>query len=1032
MSDEIGQHPGLVLITTTRPSYVDLVWPDGLPDHIAEIQGFGHEAVEAADKYFEAYGIEPAEPEELPEIFHLPIFLRLYCEGFDPQGRPHRVHLGEQSQIQAVERFVERAADRIGRRLTGRASGAPVETALRRLSLELWNRDARAVPVDRAVVATDLQPLGAIDWQGSFAGALESEGLLLARDAAGGDEILFFTYDLVAGYAIARALLDEAGGDLEGLFSDPTTQRRLFGEPPPSPPTPPSARSLFHRASDWTRVRLSAARSWARGRLQAETPPPETQTPGEGAPVALGKAHPLATDVRRVLAALLLERRGVLLHERCSHPHAAGVTLNALFEVEPAAIPDRAVTWVGRLWDRPDLRPRLLDHARSVWNVPNHPLGAAFWSRKLGELSVAERDLAWSEYVRRSAPAFEAEAAALEATARSICPLTDSEHRRLRLRSRRLAWALTTTIHPLRDRITRALYHYARRFPEDYTDLLDWSIGVNDPYVPERVVAAAYGAAMALAFGPGADAVREGPLSDWARSLDAAFFDSGASRRTTHALLRDYAASLITLVVDAEREASMPSGGAWRPPYAPGQDWEETDGGAGDSYPGPITYIHLNKIQDDLVDGYPRDEDERQRVVRQLYTRVFDLGYDRDRFIPLEEDMARRYDRSLYYGPHGTEPGVVDLYSGKYVRIATFELVGHRTDLGLIEHHEGRYHDVDLDPSFPEPPRDAAPIAWGGTGGTDLETPAWVSGGGLQDVRPFFELDEIDGHQGPWTMLYAYTDETDFDLQRRRHTHVQAVLVLPSDIDDLESDFVDRESRSGWGLGDLPGRLYLFAGEAPWHPEFPDGRERIEVVTGVEIPTGETRLDVRVWDGDDRLGDDRARDLLREAVEELATDATVQDAIAWFEGRRLRAELEEVVVTKPERRPVDVVVPAYASEWESYHTTLTSNWWGMCPTGSLCAALGLTPRPQTFDVFDPEGRRASLHVRHDEDSAWVNTQRALFLRTDLIDRYLADSGLALVWLVSTERTWDHETYNARRVPDGADWYANNYSLIRRA
>ena len=42
----------------------------------------------------------------------------------------------------------------------------------------------------------------------------------------------------------------------------------------------------------------------------------------------------------------------------------------------------------------------LLELARSTWSVPGHPLGAEFWSAQLDGLSVADRDLAWSEHVR--------------------------------------------------------------------------------------------------------------------------------------------------------------------------------------------------------------------------------------------------------------------------------------------------------------------------------------------------------------------------------------------------------------------------------------------------------------------------------------------------------------------------------------------------------------------------------------------------------------------------------------------------------
>ena len=58
-------------------------------------------------------------------------------------------------------------------------------------------------------------------------------------------------------------------------------------------------------------------------------------------------------------------------------------------------------------------------------------------------------------------------------------------------------WILTSTVRPLRDQATRALYWYGRRFPQDFFKLVMKSFTINDPYVSERMLAATYGIAMA-------------------------------------------------------------------------------------------------------------------------------------------------------------------------------------------------------------------------------------------------------------------------------------------------------------------------------------------------------------------------------------------------------------------------------------------------------------------------------------------------------------------------------------------------------
>ena len=45
-------------------------------------------------------------------------------------------------------------------------------------------------------------------------------------------------------------------------------------------------------------------------------------------------------------------------------------------------------------------------------------------------------------------------------------------------------------MRPLRDKATRALYWYGRRFPQEFLDLVIESLSINDPYIPERMLAA--------------------------------------------------------------------------------------------------------------------------------------------------------------------------------------------------------------------------------------------------------------------------------------------------------------------------------------------------------------------------------------------------------------------------------------------------------------------------------------------------------------------------------------------------------------
>lgn len=63
--------------------------------------------------------------------------------------------------------------------------------------------------------------------------------------------------------------------------------------------------------------------------------------------------------------------------------------------------------------------------------------------------------------------------------------------------------------------------------------------------------------------------------------------------------------------------------------------------------------------------------------------------------------------------------------------------------------------------------------------------------------------------------------------------------------------------------------------------------------------------------------------------------------------------------------------------------------------------MGLTNRPQNYDLFDTKGRRGSLTGRYGGE--FSNMQEFVFLRKDLLDSYLAESGQRLAWIIYGER-----------------------------
>lgn len=81
------------------------------------------------------------------------------------------------------------------------------------------------------------------------------------------------------------------------------------------------------------------------------------------------------------------------------------------------------------------------------------------------------------------------------------------------------------------------------------------------------------------------------------------------------------------------------------------------------------------------------------------------------------------------------------------------------------------------------------------------------------------------------------------------------------------------------------------------------------------------------------------------------------------------------------------------------------------PAREIAEYLCLYGQPQSFDLFEKENsRRASITFRYGEK--WDETQHFTYLRQDLLERYLAEIGGELIWVIWGERRQVFQNINA--------------------
>lgn len=899
------------LITTCRRQYRQRVFNDNRDWSFLDLP-LQYGADELIRRYFEIYKIRAdVRFASLQHLRH-PLYLRLFCEVENPAHRePVSVYLGEESLFATFDKFFETANDSITRKLRRRDGIDSIKAPLERFCRELWAKNSRSVTLPAAARLIDQQPLEGLDWDRALTHYVESEGLLFCRSFDESDEeAIGFTYDLLAGYLIARALVGDVQtqNQLAHVVSDENLQAKLYGD----------------------------------------------------------RLHPLNEDIRRGINALLASK-GLLLTESISDSLAIFDTIRAIYEIKPSQISDRLVSFLREKFEDPKHRIAILRESELAWTHPGHPAGADFLEEELRKLSLADRDASWSYFLLESHAMSWADE--LETVAKA--QTSDDSNQRIHLAAQRVMWTLTSTNRPLRDHATRALYWYGRQNPVEFFKLVLSSLPLNDPYIWERMLAAAYGVLMALQY-DGAFIMEH--LGLWARELYAHMFVENAPYPTTHILARDYASRIVRrgkeLTPDALQGVSE---ARVRSPFPTEfhRDWPELPFGEFEGL--SLSSDFANYTCDRLVPGrgsYNYDHPEYRSIMDKICGRIGQLGWSSGTLGPIDRKIQSAYNELTGY--HDEKR--IERFAKKYAWIAFYEMAGEREDRDELKQPyddvtEQRWSQGDIDPSFPSPPGDLALVGAEVLQDTGTSTEAWLNAESLYDPTSLWQQTSVLDEDGPWLLLTGGFTVEDTSADRSVWVNFASLFVHEDDgqwaCQQLESHQpnLSQDLRSPVGLR-------TFVGEVPWSDTFPKNKE--------------------------------------------------PDAISFREDE---SQLEFLPV-------------AWNLLRESINSSANPNFAPLYPSGWLVEELCLRGTPDTCDLFDLNGRRASRYVEHSSDGKPMRRQHYLYLRADLITElcqrksavlvqvlqgvrgYSMKSALGFNQLGNSWKELERPFYHARFYPEG--------------
>lgn len=839
VSTLLARYPHVLLVCTLRKAFTEECLPPGT--HQLVIEGFNTDRADAIERYFTWYRIDGTDA-DLPEtLLDNPLGLRLFCEVTNPDRADVVGIEAMPGSLAAVfDRYLEQVADRVAELApaTFRIYQTDVRAAFGKIGHALWEHKANGFGFGRLRELIDADQ----QWDHSLVRMLEQEGILLRAPFPGrtGEDALFISFDALAGHLIADALIAERERQAaEQWLSTPETTNAFAGD-------------RDHR-------------------------------------------HPLAEDIFTALAGLLPRRREQQLWRLVED----GLRERALLlstTLEPSYLDGPTVEALVALTRQEGAhQAQLFKSLQLVRGAPAHPLNADFLDRVLREMSVAGRDRTWTEWARGRWRDLARDLRELEQRWTGKGPLSD---RRDALRARWSMWLLTSTVRDLRDQATRTLYAFGRRSPGDLFNLAIDALDINDSYVSQRVMAAAYGVVTAHQL---PDEDFSAALRSFLTALDTTLIGVEAARPTSDWLIRLYVQGTAHFAAAYYPDA-LPQGrsgtgelpfGACPPPDPIAAD-DQRDEEVSHALRMDFENYTVGRLIDDRT-RYDQNHPRYQQVLAEIKGSIWALGWRTSTFGDIDGAIAHQ----SY--PRRELSGNAERYGKKYSWIGFYAAAGRLQDRGELQPASERLSDLGIDPTFPRPlpPLPFTIPDWASSTPAGLED--WVTSGEVVVPPELLQPQELDGHPGPWIAVAGHL-ETDTQAPGRRvWGMLNALLVDSSQADTVVSAFNSADYPGRNWIPEPPRDYYTFAGEIPWHPTFAHIHEE-------DDPYDPYRGTLRLGDG-----------------------VTV---------------------------PAEVLAHHYT--WESYHSVLNSVDGAIVPSKEISRALDLRARAQEFHQAECSGVTTSM------------------------------------------------------------------------
>ncbi|WP_338813285.1 hypothetical protein V9L05_18245 [Bernardetia sp. Wsw4-3y2] len=945
---KIKSYNNLFLITTCRTSYKERIW-EASQENFIRINGFSNDVTikKAVENYFLKYKIKSDISNSTLEKFSDPIFLKIFCEIKNPKRQVDKwldVNIEEESRFDIFDKYLKQVNSRVIQSHTFfRRNEDFIVKSLLKIATYLWENDMRGVPIDDFYDIVDNgQPY---DKNTSRAEVLINEGLLVNQDNRIKEESIGFTYDTMAGYLIAKKLVNEQKLD------------------------------YFITPDFVNKIELEAQR------------------------------HAFFDDIVPSLAILLRKEQNSSFHEligkrkNIKFKYCFSQSIISLFKLPADKIKDIDKTTVEDLFNKDDNNKKVF-FALFLQTVDSidHPLNINFLSDLLYKMTISTRDLTWTEYVRKEIFYIDEIIQKFEEECKSVNnQITEQKQH---LRSYLVMWCLSSTNRPLRDKATRALYYYGRKYPQKFSDLVLYSLKINDPYIWERTLASLYGVAMAEHTSLYMN--HKDYLPSIGKSIYDHVFSETASYSMTHILARDYARQIIEVCLiyypNLLKECEIKN---IRPPYTFGGIRElgevEYDK-IGFHSSSPIQMDFNNYTLGSIVKGGHSysDPPEKQKVRRQAYWRIYNLGWTEKEFGEVDGEIE---DEGYYEESSETK---TERYGKKYSWIAYFENAGLRDDLNLLEKDEqdARFPYADIDPSFPETSKSENFIKDDFLEDREMPLKEWYAQTTIPvNIEKSLQFKDVNNNE--WVCLDGHISQRDNSSEREIFSFTRSFLVKNKDY----NEFVDKLSKQYLGgrwLPEVIENYYTYAGE---------------MYLFGNVVSNSTTLSFTIK---------TSEKIIKRGEEGYYPKPSFN-----LEGDTLQIHNEypeEMRIEFDETVDFEVLMPVMQYNWENHHSILNKAGHTNLVSKELAEHLELVGQAQSFDLLDKAGVLASKNIHYSDKK---DTHNFTYIRKDLIDKFTKKHKMKLVQVIWGERNVRFQTDEAREEFFEENSFERNYQVFQK-